>query len=112
MLPYHANEGKVSKFCPRELSGTPGPRESVFPEEEIQREKNWEARTRQETGPQSAWVEEVGGTSGTTQCAGPAALSANGSARLHSGPALFLGSRNGGLRKVFPYRSDMLITDF
>lgn len=27
---YYANEGKVSKFCPKELSGTPGPRESVF----------------------------------------------------------------------------------
>lgn len=38
--------------------------------------------------------------------------SANGSARLHSGLALFLSSRNGGLKKVFAYGSDTSITDF
>lgn len=37
-------------------------------------EKKTGARTRQETGPQSAWEREVGGASGTTHCTGPAAL--------------------------------------
>lgn len=97
MLPYYGNEGK---FCPRGLSGTPGPGKVTFQKMKYIEKKNWEARTRQETGPQGGWDGEVGGAS------------VNGFATLHSGPAFFLGSRNGGLRKVFAYGSDMLIIDF
>lgn len=53
------------------------------------------------------WVEPLVPYSAHWSC-----CSANGSARLHSGLALFLGSRNGGVRKVFIYGNDTLITDF
>lgn len=60
----------------------------------------------------SGWLGWGGGWSLWYHTVHSSCSSANGSARLHSGPAFFLGSRNGGLRKVFAYGSDMLIIDF